>query len=176
MAECDAKMSFGGIVDNSHLWYMSSSNFLTPCHDRAGTFDACLLDSGPGEPGWSPGVIQITNTLEDPRFVNHPAISGPPYIRWYSAVEMKVTGTNHLHGTLGVFDFKPREASPEVVRALQRLAPQYALEMESDLVRSMQAPLLSRPQGLAHHGQHCWLGGRLAAGGSLHGDSGPHRA
>ena len=52
------------------------------------------------------------DTLLDERFASNPAVTGPPFIRFYAGYPLE-THDGHRIGTLCVMDTEPREFSPQ---------------------------------------------------------------
>ena len=125
-AACAAPLALFGLLDSSHIWYLASTGMFRPCHDRCGTFCTHVLDRGDSE-----FVVEDAST--DPRFMEHPSITGPPHLRFYAGVPL-VSSAGHHVGTFAVFDFHTRAATPELWSQLRRLAARAVEELERDMV------------------------------------------
>lgn len=71
-------------------------------------------------------VLVIPDTLDDVRFATNPLIVGPPYIRFYVGVPLRVAlhrdGTPMPIGTLCVADTRPQTPSPDKIEMLRGMA------------------------------------------------------
>lgn len=65
--------------------------------------------------------LQVPDALEDARFCKNPLVTGPPYIRCYTGIPLKVA-SGHRLGTLCVIDTVPRRFDAKQMRALHDLA------------------------------------------------------
>jgi GAF domain-containing protein len=65
-------------------------------------------------------VIVVPDTTLDPRFSNHPFVTGEPRIRFYAASRLTIAG--EIVGTICAYDFKPRELTEQQVDQMQVLA------------------------------------------------------
>src|SRR5690606_33487418 len=65
----------------------------------------------------------VEDALVDPRFADHPLVTGEPYIRFYAGAPL-VTSAGFPLGTLCVVDYVPRQLAESQVRSLTLLARQ----------------------------------------------------
>ena len=65
-------------------------------------------------------VIVVEDTLLDPRLESHPKVAGRPYIRFYAAARLSVSG--QTIGTLCAYDTQAHKVSPEQLADLQAMA------------------------------------------------------
>ena len=65
-------------------------------------------------------LIVVEDTLEDDRFKTHPKVLGRPFIRFYAAARLRVSG--QTVGTLCAYDVQPRQLDPQQIDHLQALA------------------------------------------------------
>lgn len=65
-------------------------------------------------------VMIVPDARHDPRFREHPLVTGAPYIRFYAGAPLMLDG--HAVGTLCVIDGQVREFSADDARRLQALA------------------------------------------------------
>jgi len=63
----------------------------------------------------------INDTLEDPRFLDNPLVTGQPNVRFYAGHPITLSGGMCI-GTLCIIDTQPRDLSSEEVQALEDLA------------------------------------------------------
>lgn len=71
-------------------------------------------------------MLVIPDTTRDPRFTNNPLVVGPPFIRFYAGVPLRVAsrrgGTPMPIGTLCVADTRPRDPEPAQLKLLRGMA------------------------------------------------------
>ena len=121
-----AKRMFGmpialvGLVDENREWFKSCIGLGDASEaSRDVTFCAhAILGSE---------AFIIPDTLEDPRFADHPAILNDPYIRFYAGCPLTVNG--YRLGTLCISDMTPRSFGKEDIEALQDLASMVEREL-----------------------------------------------
>ena len=65
-------------------------------------------------------VIIVEDTTKDARFMAHPLVVGPPFIRFYASARLEVQG--ETIGTLCAYDMEPRTVDEEQLTNLQVLA------------------------------------------------------
>lgn len=65
-------------------------------------------------------LIVVEDTLNDPRFEQHPKVVGRPFIRFYAAARLCVKG--QTVGTLCAYDVCPRQLTPGQLHDLQTMA------------------------------------------------------
>jgi GAF domain-containing protein len=64
-------------------------------------------------------LLVIPDTLADPRFAEHPMVTGAPFIRFYASARLGFEG--HTVGTLCIYDTRVKEVSREQVETLRLL-------------------------------------------------------
>lgn len=76
-------------------------------------------------------LLVIPDTLADPRFSDHPMVTGVPFIRFYASARLAVDG--HTVGTLCIYDTQVKTVSSEQVETLRvlRLAAMETLARRS---------------------------------------------
>lgn len=109
------------LVDQNRIWFKSRYGLDVEEIDREAGLCASAI--------WENDVYEIPNTLEDPRTIAHPLVSGPLGLRFYAAAPLK-TQDGYNVGTLCVIDKHPRELSPEEKDTLADLAAIVMDEME----------------------------------------------
>ncbi|CAM3292308.1 sensor domain-containing diguanylate cyclase [Deinococcus saxicola] len=77
--------------------------------------------------GTDPVVIE--NTCADPRFAQHPAVTGEPHLRMYAGAPL-ITPTGHCIGTLCVADSEPHALTRADLQDLRDLAALVVDELE----------------------------------------------
>jgi GAF domain-containing protein len=65
----------------------------------------------------------VPDAQSDPRFASHPLVTGPPFLRFYAGVPLRIDGGAPL-GTLCVIDRDPRVLASDQREALEALARQ----------------------------------------------------
>ena len=121
-----AKRMFGmpialvGLVDENREWFKSCIGLGDASEaSRDVTFCAhAILGSE---------AFIIPDTLEDPRFADHPAVLNDPNIRFYAGCPLTVNG--YRLGTLCISDMTPRSFGKEDIEALQDLASMVEREL-----------------------------------------------
>jgi ribonuclease BN (tRNA processing enzyme) len=78
-----------------------------------------------------PEPMVVTDTLEDPRFADNPAVTGGARIRFYAGCPIRSPRGLPL-GTLCVVDWQPREVSAEEIDILRDLAALVEEEIAAD--------------------------------------------
>jgi GAF domain-containing protein len=68
--------------------------------------------------------------LEDPRFADNPAVSGPIRVRFYAGVPLALADGSRV-GTLCVADHRPRLLDDRQVEELCRLAALVVAELQA---------------------------------------------
>lgn len=70
-------------------------------------------------------LMIVEDARIDPRFADHPLVTGEPHIRFYAGAPL-VTSAGFPLGTLCVVDYEPRQLTASQVRSLELLARQVA--------------------------------------------------
>ncbi len=73
-------------------------------------------------------VMKVPDARNDPRFKDHPLVTGPPHIRFYAGAPLMVED-GHTLGSLCVIDRKPRTLSNEEQQTLLDLAEMVVEEL-----------------------------------------------
>jgi diguanylate cyclase (GGDEF)-like protein len=81
-------------------------------------------------------ILIISDTTQDERVFDHPAVAGDPHVRFYAGVPLRVVDGSKM-GTLCIFDLKPRYFDTEDYQVLKDLAEL----VESELVAVQLATL-----------------------------------
>jgi len=74
-------------------------------------------------------VFEVPDALADPRFVDNPLVTGPPFIRAYLGAPL-ITEDRFRLGTLCALDTRPREFTPTEIATLVDLAKLVVDELE----------------------------------------------
>ena len=75
-------------------------------------------------------VMEVPDLLDDPRFAENPAVSGPPYLRFYAGMPLIVADGSRV-GTLCVGDQRPRTLTPDERGRLRAVAARVVAELEA---------------------------------------------
>jgi phosphoribosyl 1,2-cyclic phosphodiesterase len=75
-------------------------------------------------------VLQVPDALEDDRFAENPAVTGPTRLRFYAGMPVALAG-GHRVGTLCVADHRPRLLDDRQLAELRRLAECVATELQA---------------------------------------------
>lgn len=109
----DVPIALVSLVDSERQWFKSRQGL-----------DACQTPrniSFCGHAILQPDIFYVPNTLEDPRFVDNPLVTGPPNIRLYAGAPLTIRD-GHRIGTLCIIDDRPRGFSDEELDRLRDLA------------------------------------------------------
>lgn len=100
------------LVDRNRQWFKSKHGIDVCETERSISFCAHVVSNQE--------TLLITDTLEDPRFVDNPLVTGSPYIRFYAGVPLILDG--FTLGTLCVIDHKPRTLPAHQLQILELMA------------------------------------------------------
>jgi diguanylate cyclase (GGDEF)-like protein/PAS domain S-box-containing protein len=125
------------LVDSKRQWFKSTHGIAGGETSREISF--C------GHAILSPGVFVVHDALLDARFVDNPAVTGAPYVRFYAGVPLRCP-QGYALGTLCCVDSVPRSLTAAELAALRDLgsAAEEMLQQRQiaastkDLLRSMQ--------------------------------------
>lgn len=112
---CEVPIGIISLVDDHREWYISALGVpqrelpleLTFCRHTITQTDLLLVE----------------DTLQDPRFANHPAVTGDPAVRFYAGISV-LSPDGFPVGTLCIADLAPRSLSPLQLDFLRLLAQQ----------------------------------------------------
>lgn len=76
-----------------------------------------------------PEILIIPDALTDERFVDNPAVTGSPHVRFYAGVPLR-TDEGYALGSICVTDCVPREMNSGQIEALQALGRQVIAQLE----------------------------------------------
>ena len=118
---CEAPMAVISFVDEHRQWFKSRVcvGFSETSRDIAFCAHALL----------EPDILIVPDTLEDPRFVNNPMVTGEPYQRFYAGALLRGLD-GHAIGTLCVMDIQPRTLSEAQITGLKALARQVVAQLD----------------------------------------------
>lgn len=131
---CETPICLVSLSDSDRQWFKASHGLEgvaeTP---RDVSFCSHALNSA--------GAFVVPNALEDERFFDNPYVTGGLDIRFYAAMPLK-NNQGHALGTLCVIDQKPKQLSPDQIRALEILGHQVVQVMEQRLYALKQQSAL----------------------------------
>ncbi|HUJ73335.1 MAG TPA: PAS domain S-box protein, partial [bacterium] len=123
------------LVDEQRLWFKSHLGVDVTEAPRAGSFCSQAIL---GE-----DIFLVPDAKRDKRFASHPWVAGPPGIRFYAGMPLRVPSGHNL-GTLCAVDTVPRELSEAEAEALRDLG---ALVVDALTVRLAAATDRQRMEG-----------------------------
>ena len=112
---------FVSFIDDCRLWFKAKVGIEDLEMPKDQTFCAYAIASG--EP------LIVPNAAKDPRFRDHPFVTGSFGLRFYASMPIFVAGLPI--GTICVFDRRPRRLGPKKIVALQALARQIETLLEA---------------------------------------------
>ncbi|WP_313531114.1 sensor domain-containing diguanylate cyclase [Shinella sp.] len=101
------------LIDGHRQWYQACSGLSADDVPLEDTFCRYVLNDE------QPMVVQ--DATKDPRFVTHPAVTGPDHVRFYAGVPLR-TKAGHTIGTVCAIDRTPRSFGRRDLDILQELA------------------------------------------------------
>jgi diguanylate cyclase (GGDEF)-like protein len=123
-AVCGTPMAMLTFLSDRRQWFKSSFGFTNGQQQTSRDISFCshaILH--PDE------IMEVTNTLEDPRFAGNPMVQSEPRIRYYAGVPL-LSPEGHALGTLCVLDDKPNRLDERRRNALLTLARQASAQLE----------------------------------------------
>ena len=119
---CGCPIVFLSLIDSDRQWFKSRFGFSGDSTPRDAAFCAeTILGSSP---------FIIPDISKEPRYAKHPLVQGPPFARFYAGAPL-ITKDNFAIGSLCVLHTNPHNLSPEQIKALETLADQAALHIET---------------------------------------------
>lgn len=106
-------IAFVSFIDGHRQWYKACAGLPVSEIAREDTFCQFVVNSE--QP------IVIPDATADPRFSNHPAVTGDAHIRFYAGVPLKTAG-GHTVGTVCAIDRHPRSFDKRDLGILQEIA------------------------------------------------------
>jgi len=131
---CDAPVALLSLADKSRIWFKDNVRWENEnAPDRFP--DMNCLEEGL--------IIEVQDTLQDERFVDHILTTKPPYARFYAEVPL-VAAHKTKFGALCIMDSAPKVLSPDQKNALRTLARQIILQIELKLQMGQLMKLIPR--------------------------------
>ncbi|MFY0482927.1 ATP-binding protein [Flavobacterium sp. PLA-1-15] len=118
---CQVSMAHISFIDENRQWFKSVIGFEASEMPREDTFcQYTILEEG---------LIEISDTLENQRFKNHPEVTGGLKIRFYAGIPL-TTPDGYNVGTLCALDSAPKILKEEQKKALATLAKHIITQLE----------------------------------------------
>lgn len=109
----DVPIAIVNLLDERRDWFKSCVGLPMSESPAATSFCEAFFDS-------DADTIVVEDTTLDARFRDHPLVAGEPFVRFYAAARLVVSG--QTVGTLCAYDMRPRTISVDQVTQLQTLA------------------------------------------------------
>jgi PAS domain S-box-containing protein len=118
---CQTSMAIVSFVDGRRQWFKAKVGIKISETSRAEAICAHTIKQRQ--------TLIVPDTMLDPRFADHPQVTGGARVRFYAGVPL-LTHDGHAIGTLCVIDRTPRELSQQQREALEALARQVVGQIE----------------------------------------------
>lgn len=121
-ASLDVPVALVSLVDTDRQWFKSRRgvDVVETPREMSLCAHAILHDD----------VLQVEDTLADPRFADNPLVAGEPRFRFYAGMPLTLADGSNV-GTLCVADYRPRHLDDDQLDALRRVAAQVADELQA---------------------------------------------
>ncbi|ABM61894.1 GAF domain-containing sensor histidine kinase [Halorhodospira halophila] len=117
----DVPIAFISLIERERQWFKAARGLGIEETPREIAFCNCVIQTG--------DPLVVTDTHADPRFADHPLVTGPPHLRFYAGVPLVVEGGARI-GTLCLGDRQARTLSDAELATLQELAEVVVDEFE----------------------------------------------
>ncbi|MBX3599340.1 MAG: PAS domain-containing protein [Rubrivivax sp.] len=101
------------LVDEHRQWFKARLGLTAAETPRVGAFCAHAIESD--------RLFVVEDAGLDPRFVDHPWVSGEPGVRFYAGMPLVMAGGERI-GTIAVLDTRPRRIEADTAAALRATA------------------------------------------------------
>ena len=118
---CGTEMSGVTLIDQDRQWFKAVYGDLPRAIPRHGSFCSYTL--------LHEGVMEVPDTLLDPRFAQHPQVRSAPFIRFYAGIALQARSGLSL-GTICVMGRHPMHLLPPQLQALDIAASYIAAQLE----------------------------------------------
>ena len=132
-------VSWISLMDVNRQWFKSAMGLSIREYPRAGSFCAYAILAG------DPFVV--ADAAADPRFADHPLVTGEPRIRFYAGMPLQTPDGFNI-GALCVADTEPRECTEQQLHSLRELSRLVLLQLEARLLWSDAEPVHGKASGL----------------------------
>jgi len=112
--EFNVPISTISIIDNDREWYKSKQGI----KETQGRRDTSFC----GHTIMGQDIYVIEDTQNDPRFVDNPAVKGPPHLKFYAGVTLREQKTNLPIGAFCIKDTVPHKLSHDEMNKLLIMA------------------------------------------------------
>lgn len=138
---CGTPMALITLIDEDRQWFKSEVGIGVRETERSVAFCTHAIQH--------PGIMEVPDAREDPRFRDNPLVTGTPHIRFYAGAPL-VTPDGHALGTLCVVDTEPRRLTAEQNRMLDALRRQAQAQLDLRLnLIELEAALSERDRAEA---------------------------
>jgi phosphoribosyl 1,2-cyclic phosphodiesterase len=121
-AVLDVPVALVSLVDSDRQWFKSRHGTTVEQTPREMSLCAHAI--------LGTDVLQIEDTLADPRFADNPLVAGGPRLRFYAGMPLILDDGSRV-GTLCVADHRPRHLDDDQLDALRRTAALVARELQT---------------------------------------------
>jgi GAF domain-containing protein len=123
----DAPIAMVNLLDQDRDWFKSCVGLKHNQSPMATSFCEALFHS-------TDDIVVAEDTTLDPRFSNHPLVTGPPHIRFYAAARLTVN--EQTVGSLCGYDIAPKKISADQREQLWVLS-QAVMKLLADRVATL---------------------------------------
>ena len=127
---CGTPIALISLTDSHRQWFKSRVGLQTREMPRENSFCAHALKT-------PLSMMIVQDALSDPRFFDHPSVTGGPKIRFYAGAPL-LTQDGHMLGALCVVDTVPRKLDMGQLEELQFMAQQVMVMLENRAVSGQQ--------------------------------------
>ncbi|MBL4907952.1 MAG: PAS-domain containing protein, partial [Sneathiella sp.] len=127
------------LIDEDREWIKSKQG--TDCSEIPREYSFCahaILEDD---------IFYVSDTLNDPRFVDNPYVTHEPFIRFYAAVPVTVEGGLKI-GALSLMDTKPRDFTYDQIASLKDFGECVELQLVQSRLRNDANYLVSQTSRL----------------------------
>ncbi len=118
---CDTPIACITLLDSNKVWFKSKVGLELVSLDKSISFSNHVIQQNT--------IFEITNSLEDPRFIDHPMVKGLPGIQYFAGIPL-VSHSGYNIGVLCVLDYKKRFLNDHQKIALRSLAKNVIIYFE----------------------------------------------
>lgn len=118
---CQTPIALISLMDANRQWHKAKVGMETSSTELEHTF--CQYTAIQSD------LMEVPDSLLDPRFRDNPSVVGEPNIRFYAGMPL-VSPEGHMIGTMCVIDKMPKNLSEEQKEALRTIAKQVMVQME----------------------------------------------